>query len=208
MSISKTALILAILTLVTVPTTLAADDGTTTVRPIVPDEGWQLRFYTVQVEGNSFEPFSYTETNGSGLGVSGAYRFSRRMEIELSALAAGQDRRHHPYPWQGNYYGDDPRDGGSLSLLAGLNFHVTPRHAIDFYLGPVAGMVAYDDPFERDSVVADFGIGLNMGIDVPFGKARRWSFNASVKGIGVLSDVDFGQVEDFSYVTLGAGYRF
>ena len=87
----------------------------------------------------------------------------------------------------------------------GPNFHLTPNSKVDFYLGPMLGLVSFDtsthrilgedvdEKFEDD----EFGVGVQAGIDIPIsdkwavaGLARYMPLSSSGTGF-VDGKIDF-----------------
>ena len=174
------------------------------------EAGWQLRVFGLRFEG--FDGYPLANEDGFGVGVSGAYRFSRRAEIEMSLLAS--EREEDRWWLDDDYHHNDDDLGGLASALVGVNFYMTPDSAVRFYLGPVLGAVVMDERDWHSNYASDdtetlFAIGINLGIDVPFGDSG-WAMNASIKILGTESNVGYGNddLEEISYFTLGAGYRF
>jgi hypothetical protein len=122
-------------------------------------------------------------------------------------------------------------------VLAGLNIHLTPGRRADLYLGPVVGLVRYDDieiefrgdflggeviPVQRVETEDGFAWGARLGVDVPIGR-RGAFFTASATYLKAEVEVDGfddpegEDVEDFGsssfdldpFLTqIGFGYRF
>lgn len=196
------------------------------------DKGWQLRFGGVGVDSGL--DFVIVDTAGhrhrwtsatGGVAVSGEYRFTPRLGVELGAIAAGEV----DYDFNDSLATETL---GFSSISTGLNVHLTPSTKVDVYAGPILAYVSYgdlsyrvpsDDPRVPSSwwvpgtsahlsVGATFAFGASLGLDVRFGS--RWSFGTALKYLSAhLDGTDGGNGRtaiDFNplIVGLGGGYRF
>lgn len=190
-----------------------------------PDQAaqtWHLKLTGASVQSTAGGGF-----NGSvGVGLGVEYRASEHLGFEVGAVSSQVDAETGF-----QFFGLDLGVESSLRvtpILARLNFHLTPGHKADLYLGPVAGWVRYGDLAVRlhipgeNVVVVDqvknkdgFAWGAHLGLDVPFGQ-RGFFFTsdatylkATVKpesqatAAGAL-DLDL----DPLIVQVGIGYRF
>lgn len=190
--------------------------------------GWRLRFQAASIDfDNDSGPVgqggSFDMDVGGGVGANAEYRFNRRLGIDLGVLAgAGVDmsvRAVHA--------------GGATVLVhdtlvftpwtVGLDVHLTPDSRVDLYFCPMLAWIHYGGLFAHAGsagvVVAgididdDFAPGAGLGLGVPFGSQRRWSFNANLTYLdselsgtgsaGYRVDDD----HDLTMFGLGFGYR-
>lgn len=189
-----------------------------------PVRGWVLRVSPTWVDsergggtviGYRGGVASGLEPQDVGLGVSGEYRFSPRLGLEIGALAFS------------NGVGVVVRDGvvvasgtssyGSITL--GPDVHLTSNGRADLFVGPFLAYTAhtdvgfYDDEWAGVRIGGSFGWGAVLGVDVPVGE-RGWRLSANVRYIdtnlggtdwnGDPFEVDFGPTA----VGVGFGYRF
>jgi outer membrane protein W len=144
-----------------------------------PDQAaqkWHLKLTGASVQSTGGGGF-----NGSvGIGLGVEYRASEHLGFEVSAVSSQVDAETGF-----QLFGLDLGVESSLRvtpILARLNFHLTPGHKADLYLGPVAGWVRYGDLAVRlhvpgeAAVLVDqvknkdgFAWGGHIGLDVPFG---------------------------------------
>jgi outer membrane protein W len=187
------------------------------------DPGWRLKLTGASIQSTGGGGFN--SSVGGGLGIE--YRASEHFGIEIGAVTGRVDDE-----LGFNLFGEEDFTLESslrvTPLLARLNFHLTPGHKGDLYLGPVAGWVSYGNLDVRvhvpgeGSILADrvknkdgFAWGAHIGLDVPFGN-RGFFFTsdatwlkATVKpaaesaAAGAL-DFDLDPV----IVQVGFGYRF
>jgi len=75
-----------------------------------------------------------------------------------------------------------------------LNFHFRGRSGVDFFLGPVVAQVDVDDASFGDAGDweggSDSGIGAQLGLDIPLGKATAWSLTGGVRFLDAAFDDD------------------
>ncbi|HEV8630582.1 MAG TPA: outer membrane beta-barrel protein [Thermoanaerobaculia bacterium] len=138
---------------------------------------WQLRMSglaTSSTTGFGFDP-------RAGIGIGLGYRLSSRIGIEIEGLTT------------------EVQQGGLATessfrmtpLLAHLDVHFTPGHAVDFHAGAVVGYVGVGEVTTRRNIAWPLGTdtrltrarpddeiawGLSLGLDVPIG--GRGSFLA------------------------------
>jgi opacity protein-like surface antigen len=195
-----------------------------------PPRGWQLRFSVAsidfdtpagRVEGGN--QVSYDVELGGGVGLNAEYRFNRRLGLDLGVLAGGGvdvaarvANVGHSTWWVHDTLSYRP-------LTAGLAIHLTPDNRVDLSLCPLVALIQYGSlsvqtgvgtASTRVSFDEDFGVGAALGLGVPFGQQRRWSFNANLTYLdsrldgrsadGTRIDSDY----DATIFGLGFGYRF
>lgn len=189
------------------------------------ERGWSLRFSVASIDfdSNLASRSGYGIDLGAAVGVNGEYRLNRRLGLDLGAFAGGGVDVAGRRSWIGwaNY---DVYDTMSLSgLTAGLDIHLTPDGRVDVYVCPLVAWMQYGSlVFEAapDRVATavdfdgDFAVGAGLGVGVPFGAQRSWSFNAQVTHLeSTLNGSDRGDLSiqedyDATMVGLGFGYRF
>jgi len=186
------------------------------------DPGWRLKLTGASVQSTGGGGFN--SSIGVGLGLE--YRASEHFGFEVGAVSSQiKDEL-------GFSFGDDDFSVESsfrvTPVLARLNFHLTPGHKADLYLGPVAGWVRYGDINVRvrvpgeGSVLADhvtnkdgFAAGAHIGLDVPFG-SRGFFFTSDATYLKATVKPDAKSAAagalDFDLdpviVQVGLGYRF
>jgi outer membrane protein len=107
-------------------------------------------------------------------------------------------------------------------VYAALNVHLTPDSRADLYVGPLLAYVVYSsfdlvvDPwFLTEGFVTenDFGIGINVGLDVRLGEGG-WLLSAAFKYLDTTlvaspPDESVGRTDiDPMIFSIGVGYRF
>ena len=100
--------------------------------------------------------------------------------------------------------------------------HLTPDSQFDLYFGPVFAYIIYSsfdlitDPwFYREGFVTenDFGIGINLGLDIRLGDAG-WALSAAFKYLETTleaspPDESIGRTDiDPMIFSIGVGFRF
>jgi len=198
------------------PTTAEAGDGP-----------WRLRLFAVSmnptgdevvVEGSG-ERISFDAGAGYGGGFELEYQVSRRLGIEFGVLTASPVIDVLIDEVGGISASAQPRIS---PLYAGLNIHLTPESPADLYICPMLAYVVYSsfdlvtDPwFLRESFVAenDFGIGINVGLDVRLGESG-WLLTAAFKYLVTTLESSppgegVGRTDlDPIIFSVGVGYRF
>ena len=109
---------------------------------------------------------------------------------------------------------DEGGEGMFMPLFLGVNFHLTPNKKADFFVGPMAAYVIYDN-VEFDDVVENirsgFGYGANIGVGLPLIE-DAWVFDAEVKYVATKAKSDEPDGSDVDVnpwiIQLSAGYRF
>ncbi len=75
-----------------------------------------------------------------------------------------------------------------------LNFHFRGRSGVDFFLGPVVAQVDVDDITFGETGDwqggSDTGVGAQLGLDIPLGKASAWSLTGGVRYLDAAFDDD------------------
>ncbi len=203
---------------------------------------WSLRMYVANAEADLDDDGrsnnEYDE--GAAIGFGAELRLGQLVGLEFSNILAAWDSDYRHHDQEGEWHHDD--DMGMVAFLFGVNFHVVRGSHVDFYLGPVAGFGALGDSDDYHDDDERWGnhrrheadgvglLGINLGLDVTFGRSKQWALHFSVKGLGSVSDsydywddwdwdhwdddhnhhdhddeADFG---DITFVAIGAGYRF
>lgn len=189
------------------------------------ETGWRLRvdfgFFDPAGEGITVDTGLTTVSTdldgGGGVGVRAEYQMSRRFGVEFGFFS-------------GASVDINVLSGSSSSVeinsftpfAVGANLHLTPGSRVDLYMGPQLAWVSYSSlevgagpgfAGTTISVDTDLGPAAILGLDIPVGERRRWSFQTSLRyfdtrmegGSGTNSlDGDF----DPTVFSLGFGYRF
>jgi outer membrane protein W len=198
--------------------------------PITADAGdgpWQLRITGLSmnptgdtvVVPDSGERIVFNAGNGYGFGIDLEYRASRRLGIDFGVLSATPVIDVLIDEVGVISASAKPR---ITPLYAGLNVHLTPDSQVDLYFGPMLAYVIYSsfdlvvDPwFLTEGFVTqnDFGIGVNLGLDIRLGDAG-WLFTAAFKYLDTTlvaspPDESVGRTDiDPMIFSIGVGYRF
>jgi len=198
--------------------------------PITADAGdgpWQLRISGLSmnptgdtvVVPDTGERIPFNAGNGYGFGIDLEYRASRRLGIDFGILTATPVIDVLIDEVGVISASAQPR---ITPLYAGLNVHLTPDSPLDLYIGPVLAYVIYSsfdlvvDPwFLTEGFVTqnDFGIGVNLGLDIRLGDAG-WLFTAAFKFLDTTlvaspPDESIGRTDiDPMILSIGVGYRF
>jgi outer membrane protein len=200
------------------------------LHPTTVDAGespWRLRLFAVSmnptgdevvVEGSG-ERISFDAGGGYGGGFELEYRVSRRLGIDFGVLTASPVIDVLIDEVGVISASAQPR---ITPIYAGLNVHLTPDSPLDLYIGPMLAYVIYSsfdlvvDPwFYREGFVTenDFGIGVNVGLDIRLGDAG-WLFTAAFKYLDTTlaaspPDESVGRTDiDPMIFSIGVGYRF
>jgi len=192
------------------------------------DDGWRLRvdFGFFDPGGNGITIDTGTTTvrsdldGGGGAGVRGEYQLSRRLGVEIGFFSGASVDI------------DVGVSGGTSStvvevssytfLAPGLDVHLTPDAKVDLYIGPQLAWVNYSDvevgvlPGSVGtgvSVDTDLGFGGILGLDVPVGERKRWTFQMNLRYLDTKmeGDATTPRLEadfDLTIFSLGFGYRF
>lgn len=195
------------------------------------DDGWNLRVSGVWVDPDV--DFDETDSSGDrvvadadselGFGVALERRFSPRLGLEFGVLNAEPD-----VSLQADLAGL-PRltasdSVGMTAITVGLNVHLTPGKAVDLYIGPLLGYVFFDDVGFRAQIAGevlaqdfstsdDFGLGAQIGADIPLGDSA-WAINLAAKFLDATLEVtdEDGEETDLGFdpliLSFGFGYRF
>lgn len=164
----------------------------------------------------AIDHFNSRVDNGPGAGLALEWRASCLIGLEPS-IARYQLDSHLMFDSATEWLMDDADI--DLDVLAlGLNFHVSPKSPVDFYLGPIiawanAGESTYSLGGSLGSTDIDwgddFGIGAQLGLDVP--ASGGWAFNANVKylnGITLEADQVPGLEMDIDPFLFNAGFAY
>jgi len=159
---------------------------------------------------------------GGGVGVNGEYRFTRRLGLDLGMIVGGgvdiqQSLVYFPggYTWVHDTL-------TFTALTAGMDIHLTPARRADLYVAPLVALVQYGGlemyaalghVVTRLDVDDDWAWGVTIGLGVPFGTERRWSFQAgftyfdtAIEGSNQVGRIESGY--DVTIYAVGFGYRF
>ena len=198
--------------------------------PITADAGdgpWQLRISGLSmnptgdtvVVPDTGERIPFNAGNGYGFGIDLEYRASRRLGIDFGILTATPVIDVLIDEVGVISASAQPR---ITPIYAGLNVHLTPDSQVDLYFGPMLAYVIYSsfdlvvDPwFLTEGFVTqnDFGIGVNLGLDLRLGDAG-WLFTAAFKFLDTTlvaspPDESIGRTDiDPMILSIGVGYRF
>lgn len=164
----------------------------------------------------AIDHFNSRVDNGPGAGLALEWRASCLIGLEPS-IARYQLDSHLMFDSATEWLMDD--EDIDLDILAlGLNFHVSPKSPVDFYLGPIiawanAGESTYSLGGSLGSTDIDwgddFGFGAQLGLDVP--ASGGWAFNANVKylnGITLEADQIPGLEMDIDPFLFNAGFAY
>jgi len=217
-------------TYIPVAATFVAALAVCALNPTTADAGdspWRLRLFAlsmnptgdeVVVEGSG-ERISFDAGGGYGGGFELEYRASRRLGIDFGVLTAAPIIDVLIDEVGVISASAKPR---ITPVYVGLNVHLTPDSPLDLYIGPMLAYVIYSsfdlvvDPwFYREGFVTenDFGIGVNVGLDIRLGDAG-WLFTAAFKYLDTTlvaspPDESIGRTDiDPMIFSIGAGYRF
>jgi outer membrane protein W len=152
-------------------------------------------------------------SGGGGVGVNFEYRTSSRTGFEFGAMAVGGNlrvgvgKKHHRY-------GVGIAVDGYVPMTFAVNFHpIKNSEIVDFYVGPLAASTFFSGVGVGPGVLVDsrveFGLGLNVGVDINFGKQSRWSFGTAFKYISnVANSSEHHDSWDFDPVIFNFGFGF
>ena len=191
--------------------------------PIEP--GWQIRVSvsSMDFDSNLAAGSGYGIDIGAAVGVNAEYRFNRRLGLDLGAFAGGGVDVIGHRSWIG-WAEYDVYDTMSVAgLTAGLDIHLTPDSRVDLYVCPMVAVMQFGGLWfevgdHRLATAVDFdedlAVGAGLGLAVPFGERRKWSFNANLTHLeSTLNGGDHGSLRveedyDATMFGLGFGYRF
>ena len=186
------------------------------------ERNWRLRFFGALAGDNggvvvtSGDPFSGVSINGGGgVGVNFEYRTSPRMGFEIGAMAVGGNVRVGVGREYRRYRSSVEVDG-YVPVTFALNYHpLKDSGIVDLYVGPLAATTFFSSTGVGPGVVVesrvDFGLGVNLGVDINFGRRSRWSFNSGFKYIANVSnggDRDTWWDVDPLIFSFGFGFKF
>lgn len=166
-----------------------------------------------------------------GLALGYEYRATQLVGIDANLFRANLDVDGRI---QGTYWINDLANNGQLvetgpfdasenvghltvtPLTAGVNFHLTPKSKVDFYVGAFAAYVAYGELDVEGETLGfdnDFSWGVVSGIDVPV-RDRGWFFGGAIRYMETKAAFDDpaagGDALDINPIVVQAtaGYRF
>jgi outer membrane protein W len=99
-------------------------------------------------------------------------------------------------------------------MTIALNYHpVKNPEIVDFYVGPLAASTFVSSvgvgPWVLVESRVEFGLGLNLGVDINFGRKSRWSFGTAFKYISnVANGSDHDERWDFDPLIFNFGFGF
>mgnify|MGYP001822666126 CR=1 FL=1 len=198
-----------------------------TITADASDGPWQLRISGLSMNPtgesvfvpDSGERIAFSAGNGYGFGIDLEYRASRHLGIDFGALTATPVIDVLIDEVGVISASAKPR---ITPVYAGLNIHLIPESPADLYIGPLVAYVVYSsfdlvvDPwFLTEGFVTenDFGVGVNVGLDVRLGDAG-WLFTAAFKYLDTTlvaspPDESIGRTDiDPMIFSIGVGYRF
>ena len=191
--------------------------------------GWSLRVYAASIDFDGSDRYNqgtqpdYDLDIGFGFGLSAEYRLSRRIGVDVGILGGAAVDVVLKETGPGEWIWTEYKTLTFTPLSAGLNIHLTPDKDVDVFVRPMlawihyGGLTLYSSSDWTASTVEfreDLGVGLALGLGVPFGQRDRWSFAASLAylesdleskgwdGHHMTSDYDA------TILGLGFGYRF
>lgn len=155
--------------------------------------------------------------DGTGFGLSLAYRVARRISVELGVWAVDVDNDFR-LDAAGTTL-TDVETMGVKSVYLGVDWHLTPAHRADVRLGLFLAQTEFDDVIfltaagrsEKLTFDDDHGAGVRLAVDWPFRPAGRWLLSADLRYLVTLLESEIaGQDLDFDplVVTAGVGFRF
>jgi hypothetical protein len=135
---------------------------------------------------------------GNGFGVAGEYRLGPRTGIELSWSSIDLDAEWravmirlvstNPNVFREEIVGSDSGTLTVRPLAATFLFHPFHHDRMDFYLGPQAAWVQYQQDFtgppDRNE---EIGFGGKLGLDLALGRSP-WSAGVSYRFLSILHD--------------------
>lgn len=195
------------------------------------DRGWKVELTGLSTQSTTGSFDGSEGSGGFGLGLE--YRMSPRLGVQLDILSS-QLEDEMSFGFFDEDFFTIQSSLRMTPVLAGLNVHLTPGRRADLYVGPVLGLIRYDDielafsgdvlegevvPVQRVRTEDGFAWGARLGVDVPIG-GRGAFFTASatyLKSEVEVEGFDDPEVEDFGsssfdldplVTQLGFGYRF
>jgi outer membrane protein W len=188
-----------------------------------PAGDWTLRLFGAVVEPTgettvAADPggLEVALASAGGAGIAAAYRVAPRWELELGVLASQPsiDLTIEAVPPTVRL----EESLGIIPISLGAYWVATPEARVRLYLGPQVALVRYDSlevevgmsgVSEEVQVDSDLGIGVLVGLDVPFGTSR-WMLNATVRYLETSAAPDDASASirvDPFILTLGVGVR-
>lgn len=184
---------------------------------------WTLRLFGAVVEPTGEtrvaagpEGVNVSLASAGGAGLALAYEIAARWSLELGVLAAQPtvDLAIDALPPTVRL----DEGLGIIPISLGAYWIATPEGRLRLYLGPQLALVRYDSlevevgmsgVTEEVQVDSDPGIGVLIGLDVPFGTSR-WMLNATVRYLETSAAPDDASASirvDPFILTLGVGVR-
>ena len=218
-------LMAAVMLAIAWPVAPVAADSLSATTGSEPETGWRLRFAIASMDfhSNLNSGSGYGIDIGAAAAVNGEYRFNRRLGLDLGAFGGGGVDVVSHRSWIG-WSHVDVYDTMSVSgLTAGLDIHLTPDSRVDLYVCPMVALMQFGglvfDVEPRHVVTAvdfdeDLAVGASLGLGVPLGERRVWSFNAflthlesTLNGNG-HQRLRIEEEYDVNMLGVGFGYRF
>jgi outer membrane protein W len=154
-----------------------------------------------------------------GPGIALEYKPSPRIGFEIAAASNTFESRAKL-----DFFGAGQIDIESsfraTPIVTRVNFHLTPNRRVDFYLGPVAGLMVFSDQMLtirstvdgttevsrlKSKTKDDFVWGGHLGLDVPFGQRKSFlTLGASYLAAVRQSEIDLDPLQLYA----GIGFRF
>ena len=182
-----------------------------------PDDKWILRLDIAglnqtggsAVAGPGESSFNLGTGGGAGFSAALEYRFGPRLGLEIGAMLTGlgSDLAFSSRPPAASM-----NLGSFVPLSGALNVHLTPQSAVDVYAGPMVvysimsgismqsssarceGLFRTACRSLRVGSSTDLGLGLQAGIDIPFGQ-RRWGFHSSIRYMHVSQELSLAGLD-------------
>lgn len=202
------------------PLTAQTDDSRWTLRGY--GLGWlgvddQVTVTRSADELRAEERTTHSVSDGSGFGLALEYRVTRKLGAELGVLFSDLDTDFRFE--SGATSLTDSDQIGVYTVTVGLSYHFAPGRRTDVFLGAFVGQSNFDDVIflteaGRRRTLAfddDYGIGLKVGIDVPFRQGSHWGFTAEVRYLSTIleSEAAGGDLDlDPLIPSIGISYRF
>jgi hypothetical protein len=193
------------------------------------EPGWRVRFYAASIDFDSIGGYhrgsrpDYDLDIGFGFGLNGEYRISRRLGIDLGVLGGAAVDVAFTEAANGEWVWTEYETLTFTPISAGLDIHLTPDKNVDLYVRPMLAWIRYgglevhtSSGWSRTTVEfeEDIGVGISLGLDVPFGRRERWFFAANLshleselRGRNWNSGSMFGDY-DATILGFGVGYQF
>lgn len=200
----------------TVPERVAEGDWILRVFGAVVDTDEDFRSASTLPNGSSLRDHLQVE-RGQGFGFGIERKFTPRLGLELSAIFADVDAnfmRDIDTLWE--MVSENPE---FVPITLGLNLHLTPDRKVDFYLGPLIGVIQSNDEDFRvfgetvsGQIDDEFTFGAQIGLDVP--ATSKFAFTAGLRWLDAsfeLGDEEADEIElslDPLVLMVGFAYHF